>query len=376
MFLSRYFLTSTLVHTVVLACLFVLGVSSAQAAVIVRTADQLEVSEGKIAEGELLGVGLPVVLSDDVTDDVTLVGNKVKVSSSLGSDLLAAGFFVDVDGTVADDVRIIGGEVTISEAIAGDLILLAGTVHILSNASIGGDVVVYGGTVDIAGSVEGNVLGAMEALRIDAPIGGRIDVTVGYLTLGPEAKITESVVYASDTLLTQALSTNVQGDIIRNDPLITREVSARNVPLMLLLTGLFSSLVWYLFARRTLAAIATKSITHTVRSMLFGLGALLLVPLLFGVLVVSQIGLYVAAAVLFGFLTLLLVAGAAAPAIVGRLTLQLVGQKPKTNPLAIVIGTLILALCFLIPVIGFVILLLVTVAAFGSMLDLVSSKSR
>jgi hypothetical protein len=356
--------------------LFFLTATIAQANVVVRTADQLEVAAGDIVDGELVAVGLPVVLSNNVTEDVTLIGNRVTVNGQVGMDLLAAGFFVDVNAPVQDDVRIVGGEITLSSAVAGDVIILGGAVDILSTASVAGDVIVYGGTVSIAGDVEGDVVGMMETLSINSSVGGKVDVAVTNLSLGDRAVIADGVQYTSYNLIAQSLNASVQGDIVRSDPPVLQDSGWMQMSLLTFLIGLFTALVWYLCSRKTLMVVVRQTNTHLLRSAFIGFLAPTVLLIVIIVLFLSQLGMYVAFTGLFGLITLMLLAGAAAPAVVGHLLVQAIQQPPMDGPLPIVLGVLILTVCMFVPVIGVVLVAAVAVLAFGGLLESLVKANR
>ncbi|MFT5832091.1 MAG: hypothetical protein ACI9SY_000473 [Candidatus Paceibacteria bacterium] len=356
--------------------LLFLTASVAQASVVVRTGDQLEVSEGDIVDGELVAIGLPVVLSNNVTEDATLIGNRVTVNGQVGMDLLAVGFFVDVNSPIQDDVRIMGGEVTISSPVAGDVIIFGGAVDILSTASVAGDVIVYGGTVSIAGAVQGDVAGVMEELQINSSIGGGVDVVVTNFSLGDQAVVADGVEYTSYNLVAQSLNASVQGDIVRSDPLLLQDSGWMQMAVLTFLIGLFSTLVWYLCSRKSLMVVVRQTNTNLLRSAFIGFLAPTVLLIIIAVLFLSQLGMYVAVVGLFGLITLILLAGAAAPAIVGHLLVQVIQYPPIDGPLPIVLGVLVLTICMFVPVIGILLVVAAAVLTFGGLLESLFKANR
>lgn len=363
-------------RTFAFLCLFLFTVSTVQANVIVRTADQLEIAEGDIVDGELVAVGLPVVLSNNVTEDATLIGNRVKVNGLVGGDLLAAGFFVDVDAAIADDVRIIGGEVTVASDIAGDLIVFGGTVDVLSTATILGDVVIYGGAVNIAGLVGGDVVGVMETLQINGSIAGGIDVNVTHFDLGQQASVTEAILYTSFNLISQSLNATVAGDIVRSDPTVLQEAGWPRMTLFIFLISLFSALVWHLASRKTLSLVVKQSTSHLVRSAFIGFISPVVGLIIAAVLFISQLGMYVGIVLLFGLITAILLSGAAAPAVVGQLVLQVLNQPHTTGPLPIVLGVLLLTGCVILPVIGVFLIAAAFIITLGGLIESLVQANR
>jgi hypothetical protein len=291
-------------------------------------------------------------------------------------DVLAAGFFVDFNQPVQDDVRIVGGEVTISNSVGGDVVVLGGSVDILSTAEVAGDVVVYGGTVTIAGSVAGDVVGIMDTLVIDGPVGGEVDVTVTQLSLGDQASVAQDVQYTSHTLVEQSLNASVGGDVVRSDPLALQDSNVVKTSLILFLIALFTTLVWHLVSRKTLQHVVQQTNENLLRSAFIGFLAPVVFLVVITVLFVSQLGIYVATVGLFGFVTLTLLAGAAAPAVVGNLLMRAVQHSSFDGPLQIVVGVLVLTVCMFIPVVGSILVVAAVVLTLGGLLESVFKATR
>jgi len=357
--------------------LFLVLVTPVVANTIVRTGDQVTVTNEQNVIGNFYAIGNSVVMSGDSAQDLTMIGGKVRLNGTVAQDVLAVGVSVLIDGPVSGDVRVLGGDVTVSSAITGDLVVVGGVVELLSSGSVGGDILAYAGTVSVGGTVGGDVLGQIEQLTVNSAVAGDVDTAVATLILGDAAVVEGLVRYTSSTLLTQSFNATVVGDIIRNDPAYVGSVSSIQTIGLAFLIVLLSSFVWYFLSRSTLSLVTTKTIMHLPRSAITGVIALFVVPLIVGVLLLSYLGSFVALVCLFGYITLLLLACAALPGVVGQLVLQACNQPHEhLSPLTLLAGSVVCCAVVLLPVVGLFALVFAVVIVFGGLVESVIRASR
>jgi|AntRauTorcE11897_2_1112592.scaffolds.fasta_scaffold11795_3 hypothetical protein len=343
----------------------------------VRTGDQVSVTNEQNVAGNFYAVGNSVVMSGDSNQDLTMIGGKVRLDGSVAQDVLAVGVTVLIDGPVAGDVRVVGGDVTISSAIAGDLVVVGGVVEVLSSGSVGGDILSYARSVTVNGPVIGDVLGQIDQLTINAAVTGGIDVGVTEFTLGDAAAVEGTVRYTSSNLVTQAFNASIGGDIIRNDPVYIGGGSQLQTIGIIFLVVLLSSFVWYFLSRSTLARSTEHTLKNVPRSAVTGVVALFVLPLIIAVLAVSYLGIFVAIICFFGYVTLLLLACAALPAVVGQLVLRLFNQPyTKLSPLSLVVGSVTCSAIVLFPMIGVFVVFFAAVVVFGGLVESIIRVSR
>jgi hypothetical protein len=204
-----------------------------------------------------------------------------------------------------------------------------------------------------------------------------IDVGVMEFVLGDAAVVNGLVQYTSNTLVTQALNATVEGDVVRNDPVYIAGTSQMQTIGLLFLVVLLSSFVWYFLSRPTLARPIEHTLRNIPRSAVTGVVALFVIPLIVAVLGISYLGLFVGVICLFGYITLLLLACAALPAMVGQLTLKIFNQPhSKLSPLSLVIGSIVCSGVVLFPVVGPFILFFAVVIVFGGLVESIIRVSR
>ena len=364
-----------------LLAIFVLGVyllpQAADARTVVRSGDAVTVAQDERIEGDFYVAASTATFSGEITDDLVAAAGTVTLNGSVGADVFILGASVDIHGSVGDDVRIIGGDITIAEPIAGDVLIFGQTVQILSTASITGDVLIFASSVEISAPIEGKLLGQMDTLRLDSTIAGDVDVTARTLTLGERAVVGGNVQYVSDTVLTRAQGAQVDGEVVRNDPVYEATpmtVQSVMIPFLILL---FSVAVWYLIARRTLNRVVTRSLMPGIRPVFIGVLTVLLTPFAIGILLVSMLGTAVGLALLAAYILLMVLAFVAVPATVGRLIQTLIKKDTAAISLVtLLIGTVCVTILMFVPFIGPIIILGFFILQFGAMVDLLIRASR
>lgn len=162
---------------------------------------------------DLYIAGGKVVVTEQVTGDLLAVGGSLIVNGPVGADLQAAGGSLIINGPVGDDLRIAGGDVTLVSAVGGDVMIYGGSVTIPNGVVIEGDAVLGSGALHLGGTIMGDLkvdagivdfsgivhgdarLYGDEKISLDGRIEGNTIVTARNVTLGPGAGFGRDVVY-------------------------------------------------------------------------------------------------------------------------------------------------------------------------------------
>jgi hypothetical protein len=178
------------------------------------------------------------------------------------------------------------------------------------------------------------------------------------------------VQYVSRELAIQAQGATIDGDLVRNDPVIpaaNTSVSAALIPMLIIL---FSVLAWYLISRKSLTAITNKALRKSVRPALLGFASVILVPFAIVLLTVSVIGMLVGITLFFLYALLLMLALIALPALIGQAMLKLFSRPTKELTLvSLVVGVFGVMFLAVLPIIGALVLVGVLVLAIGAMIE-------
>jgi hypothetical protein len=345
-----------------------IGVVHAEGPVI-RSGESVSVEANQVLEGDFYALGETVTLSGTAERDVYVLGLQATVNAPVAEDLVVIAGDVEVHGKVDDDVRILGGEVIIAEPVVDDVVVIGGTVRILSTASVGGDLIFFAGDVQIDGPVEGTVYGTADTLRIDAHVGGNVDVRTGSsFALGDRAEIVGTLSYKSANELSRAQGAVVTGTITHDDSPFKPVDENPLKPLVLnLLLLIFSGLTVFFILRTRTARLMLTIEEGYGRLGLIGLGMFLALPVVAVILLASVIGFIVGFVLMLGYVASLIIALMCLPILVGRLLQRLVRLGDTLTVFTIILGVFTTIALTYIPVIGGFALLLGFLMVLGAL---------
>jgi hypothetical protein len=347
---------------------------SVSAETVVRTGQNIAVEAEQTVSGDYyvsVGPWSQTTMSGKVEGDMYAFGGVVTANGEVKNDLTIVGGSAQMHATVTDDVRIVAGEVTVADHVGGDLVVLGGILNVLSTATIDGDVIFYGGTATIGGKVKGSVLGAAEKIRVDATVGKNVDVkTVQSLTLGDTASIDGYVRYVSSKDVERGQNATVKGEIQKTEvpTLDTGTKSMSLYSLLPLLISLFSTLVLFLLFRKVLEAVVLMAHKHGLKVSLVGLGALMFGPALAVVLMLTGLGLFIGIMTLSLLMFVFVLGYALAGVVLGSYLAKWFTNHPRVTLPWVVLGTVLVHAFLFIPVVGLLVVIVLTVITIGSLI--------
>lgn len=340
----------------------------ASADTIYRSGESVSMTADQRVDGDFYVTAGTASLSGEVTEDVLVAAGSATLNGVIGADALVVGETVQMHASVTDDVRIIGREVKIAEHIGGDLVVIAQSLEILSTAQIDGDLMFFGGEAEVMGPVGDSIYGISNRVRIDASVGGVIDVETNQLLLGDKASIAGDITYLSPVELQRTPSTVIEGAVSRNAVLsdvTTKDVvQSLLIPLFILL---FAALTVFLLAKPHVVTVAT--LTHTRfwfkvavgGSLFFGL------PVLAALLFATMIGVLLGAITLFVWILLLFMAIIFLPSVVGQWIMRFIKQRFDVTIFTITLGALAIEFALFLPVVGLFVVLVFLFVVMGTM---------
>jgi cytoskeletal protein CcmA (bactofilin family) len=212
---------------------------------------------------------LVLVRADDVvTEDLYAAGNRITVEGRIEGDLIAAAFEdILISGEVTGDVTVVAGRVTITGTVGGSVRVAAGRLRVGGSVAedvavvswdsvvdptgtIGRDLINWGRSGRVAGQVDRDLTGRFSHLVIDGEVGGAVDINVGTFLIGPGAMVEGDVAYRS-TREAEVSSTAIGGSVIQRTPLppnikvrALQLLTVLLVSLILTAAGLLAASAW------------------------------------------------------------------------------------------------------------------------------------
>ncbi len=353
---------------------------------------------------DLYGAGNFLTITEAVADDLFVTGNQIAVQADVGGDVHAAGSSISLQGTIGDDARIAGGNVTVNGTVRGDLLVFGGTVYVAPGSVIEGNILAAGGTIRIEGTVRGTLKVNGGEIALTGTTGGNADVR------GDRVRISGSMggdVVAVGTTLAIDPATQVGGDLrywtAEGEQTVTATVAGSTVfdeqlrraergtarerapgalagfLGVLSLFALFSAALTigvFQLATRTFfidAALALRK--QTGFSLLWGVLYFLVTPLIILLLLITLIGIPLAVALALCYVISLLFAQVLTAMVLARWAeVQWPANKRKRwHPAGVFFAALgiwiLLKLLWVIPVIGWLVVIVAVFAGYGALLS-------
>lgn len=306
--------------------------------------------------------------------------------------------------------------VEISAPVGGDIYAVGREVHV--RGPVEGDVLVLGGTVVIAGAVHGNIRAIGDTVRLQGTVDGNVSIAARALTLDPEAQIAKNLSFlgqfiaiantikgATTIALFRSGQTRIQKGAVIEGPvalyaseapmvdsgaLLHTPITRHDALWAMATTGdiifsriisffslLLIGLVFIHLLPRPSLVIASIMNTKLLYQFLWGLGFLVVPPLVALALAFTVIGIPLA--MIVGALWAIIVYSARvfAGLTIGFIVLSRVDRKRRMQSLVVVLflGTLIFAIAESMPFVGPLVTLLATLWGLGGIMTLLRRLS-
>ena len=341
------------------------GVTSAQS---FRSGDNSSLPSGETVDGSLWISGNTVEVAGTVNGDVYCAGMNVNVTGTVRGDVLCAGQSVRIAGVVEGDIRAAGQTVTVGREVQGSVTVAAQNFNIEGSASVAGDVSAAATSIALNGTVGRDAVLAASTATITSIIGRNVEVTVDTLMLSGGARVQGNLAYANGTEAQIANGAQVNGETIRRDR--TEQKDVRNnwgfgilAALYFALSLLAFSILLALLVPRFFWKVTDTGVQSPLLAFLVGLAAAIILPAVLFTLAITLIGLPIALFVSLLWIVALLLSGPLVAFYIGRLLIE-----NRGTIMIMLVGSIILLLLYFVPILGFIVMLLVSWMSLGMLL--------
>lgn len=178
-------------------------VASHTGAVIIDSDDNLVLAGGRVSPGK------------PVPENFVGFGGRVVIDQPIGSNAFAAGGTVDLRSPIAGKAFLAGGTVNVEAPVAENLKAAAGEIRISKASVIGGGARLMAGDITVDGTINGDLRAEGERVTINGEVRGDVRALADTVELGPAAKIDGRLSYVS--VLKRADGATVAGAVQRLD---------------------------------------------------------------------------------------------------------------------------------------------------------------
>ena len=348
------------------ACIL-LGLGGTALAAETSSSDIVIVPEGDTIKDDLYAAGLRVLVEGVVDGDlVAFAAEEVVISGEVTGNVTAIAPKVTVTGTVADSLRVTGRELEVTGNVGSDVVAAVISAEFGTDSKVTGDLIAWALDLTATGGVGGDLEGTQRRIALEGQIGGDVTVTVGKLTITGPLSVDGDLDYRSANEASGLDQATVGGAVVHQTPL-PPNIRIRALGLLtrlLVVIGLSAVallLAWGWPWRTALAG--KKAALSPFRS--YGRGALVMVtPLLLAAIAGLVVALAPASAslpllaifvplvvVTAGIILVLgLVAGAPAVFVLGRV---IPGDREMFG--AIAVGSLLAGVIWMVPLVGWIV---------------------
>jgi hypothetical protein len=361
-----------------LVAIFLVALGSRAGAAETATSDLVIISEDDTVEDDLYAAGLKVVVEGVVEGDLlATAAEEVVISGEVRGSVIAVTPSVSVSGVVGGSVRAVGSRLDITGTVGRDVVASVIDAGLGPESTVTGDVLVYAFGLAAAGSVGGNLEGTQARLRLEGEVSGDVDVTVGRMTITGPLTVGGDLGYRSPQEAEGMGQATVEGTVAHKTPL-PPNIRVRALALLtrfLVVIGLTAAalLVAWGWPERTASAASAgrarplgaywRGALVTFMPLLIAGVAALVVVLAPATASLPLLAIFAPLVLLTASIVLVLSLVAGAPAV---LTLGHVIPGKRGIYASIVLGSMIVGLAWLIPIVGWLVPFVVVPFGLGS----------
>jgi hypothetical protein len=337
--------------------------------------DYVTLPAGEIHEGWYFAGGKQVLIHGTVNGDVYVAGGLVEVDGTVNGMLVVAGGEVNVSGAVNDRILAAGGTVRLTGKTMKSITAAGGTISLGKEATVGENLLVAGRTILLNGTVEREAKTAGGEVHLSGTIKGNLDVAAGRFDSQKGALVGGSLsVETNDTTAIKVEPGTVQGTVRitveqreARQEILGLGAAAFWFRMVLGLTLFVTALAISFLLPGHLSAAGREVNDRPGPSVLWGLVAVVVTPIVAAILLITVIGLplgFFLLGVYFWFLYLSpLILGAG----IGERISTLEGKKGWALFGPVALGLVIVEVLMLIPVVRTVVFIVSILVGLGAL---------
>lgn len=349
--------------------------------------DTVYISAEEIIDTNLYLLANQVTIDGSVSGDLVVIAKQVTVTGQIAGDLLVISPEINFSGQLGGNFRAVGGEITINGNIARNATILADQLALGETSNVAWDLYFSGQELQSAGNIEGSLAARLGAGQLSGQIGRDLDLKVSFtrqseslvslenLTIDGDFKYqaSQEILLPENVLIAGELQKNLTQ--AKSGKILSFFYHPFNVYLSLNL--LLLGLIFIIFSRKRLPVILKTLETKSSKAILPGLIILLVLPLISLVSAFTLIGIYLSLTILALWVIILLLGKLVLAIFVGQTILTKINKLKTTNyPLSLLLGLIIFYLLFLLPVLGGLINLFISLVGAGTIYLYVTNQSK
>ena len=343
-----------------------------------RTGD-LTLAADQVVSGDLYFYGQNLTIAGQIEGDLVAIASQITVEGSVNGDLIAVAEQIDVTGAVAESVRAAAGTLNLAGTIGQDLVVAANDLEVTPSGRIAGSLYGAASTMLIAGEVGQELRFTAGDLRLEGRVGQDVVGSANWLELRSDASVGGNLSYHSPNRADIAPTVQIAGESEYLGP----SESGFRISLWVIgaraFLGLFIFGLLFLTLRSSLWVRATDLATRSFGTgLLYGLAALLAVPIAAAFLIAlgTVVGGWWVGILLLAGLAILAAAGLTVSGSALARRLLRPGQGTALRIAILALGSLIVVVAAMLPVLGPLLFLIALAWGLGTLLSMGLGSSQ
>ena len=338
----------------------------------VRSQDNLTVAKTETINSALVANGSTINIEGNIDGDLYCFGSQVVISGRINGDVFCAAQSINISGRVNGSIRLLANDINVSGQSFGSATIFSSNFILTDKAVIGNDLSVVSTKSKINGTIARDLVIYTSELSLNGYVGRNVSGRINQITIGSNADLRGNINYSGQNDPIRMSGSKVSGSIVRTPIMSTASYGSGVVPAILTFLLFMASLlivslatVWSFpkFYQNTNKQIESG----IVRTSLFGLANLFLVPTVILVLLVTIIGVPLAGLIAVAWILSLILCGPVFAYYVGSKVISK-GKNSKNQTLVMLIGSLIVLSLYAIPVVNMIVGAVVAIVGSGAIL--------
>jgi len=324
---------------------------------------------------DFYAAGETVHIAGPVSGDVVIAGQRLTIDGPVTEDVIAAGEIVTINGNVGDDVRAAGRVVQINGDVADHIVAAGESVSIGPQAKVGSWAWLAGRQIEVLGQVGQQLKVGGEEVIIAGEVMGKVDIIADRVRILKDAVIHGPMRVQSPNPPEIAAGARVLGDVTH---LPMPEIEAAPVVKVIVLGGLMvtvslilTGIVYFLLFPQFSVSSARQIEQAPLASLGLGFAVLIFGPLVIVLLFATGVGFLAGILLAAAYLLMVVIGGLTGVIYVSDVSLRRLFKKESASKgvmvLSLIGAFVVLGLVQLIPLLGSLVVLLLTVLGIGAL---------
>jgi cytoskeletal protein CcmA (bactofilin family) len=343
------------------------------------------IEENEVISGNLFAAGDTITVNGVISGDLIVAAKSVTVNGRVEGDVIAAAQTININGEIGGNIRVIGNAVNINGSVARNINAFGSEIVISEKARIGWDVLIIAANSQVDGVINGALNTYCKQSVISGKVGKNITIKAYDDNQTQSIIITESAIINGDLNYTSKNKANIKAgaEISGQTNYKLPEVKEKNNiaiwawgRLFSILSMILIGLIFVFIIPKTTQKFIVDMKTKTGKLLLIGAITFFITPPVAIVLMLTIIGIPLAASLMAIWVAGIFLAQTAAAIFIGELIINDLIKAQAPIFWSLLIGVVILSLLFSLPLVGWIINLIIICLGLGSILFYVTNQSK